>query len=291
MMRKALYKGILAFLALLAIESVAAQTEGKSILRGVLVAPDRAVFEGRTRTTELYLVNNSNKTHTYVISLANFRFTETGSFVRVPDNESVDHRADTYIRYSPRRVILEPNKQQVVRLQFNKPANLPDGEYRSYIVFQILPDTPPSDAGDSSAQNEDPQAIRINLVPVFGLLVPLIVRVGSLSASVNLSNLALVSDPESGAKSLSLIVERSGNRSVNGDVSVDYEMEGKVVTPVGKKRILMYVAQDRLTVSIPLSFPDGTSLDKGFLSVRFVESTGQEDKDEPIVATARLALP
>ncbi len=291
-MRKTWSVLLMAALLLLSVTPRAgAQIEGaKSIIAGLLIAPNRVVFEGRTRVAEMYLVNNSNLRHTYAISLANFRISESGAMVRIPDGEPVAHRADTFIRYSPRRVVLEPGKQQVVRLQLMKPTGLADGEYRSYIVLQMLPD--PATADYSSPPQEDSESIKVNLMPVYGLLVPLIVHSGVLSASVAISDLSLVSDTASGAKALSLTLVRSGNQSVYGDLVVDYVGTGKPAVRVGKRSgIPIYVSQEKKSLNISLTIPEGITLSGGNLLVRYLDPVSQNDKKNPTLASANLELP
>ena len=38
-------------------------------------------------------------------------------------------------RFSPRRVLLEPGKEQIIRLIVKRKKNLPDGEYQAHLYF------------------------------------------------------------------------------------------------------------------------------------------------------------
>ena len=100
----------------------------------LLVTPSRVVFEDRTRTAQVTLVNKGSETATYRISFIRQNMTEDGKFVPAEKDESGLY-SDTMVRYSPRQITLSPGQSQVVRLMLRKPKNLPDGEYRSHMLL------------------------------------------------------------------------------------------------------------------------------------------------------------
>ena len=58
---------------------------GQMTLGNLAVVPSRAVFEGRTRSIELSLLNRGTKTTTYRISMINRRMRADGSFEEVDE--------------------------------------------------------------------------------------------------------------------------------------------------------------------------------------------------------------
>ena len=105
----------------------------------LLVTPTRIVFEQRDRSAQVTLVNQSDQTSNFRISFIRQNMTEDGEFLPVPEGQD-GMFSDSMIRYSPRQVSLPPGQSQVIRLALRRPADLADGEYRSHMLFQALPD-------------------------------------------------------------------------------------------------------------------------------------------------------
>src|SRR3546814_17207020 len=90
---------------------------------------------------------------------------------------------------SPRRVTLPPNQPQVVRVGVRVPARLPPGEYRAHMLFRAVPDVVPAVAGEAKPAST---GVSIALTPIYGITIPVIVRVGDPGAAAALGE-ALVS--------------------------------------------------------------------------------------------------
>lgn len=240
-------------------------------LGGLLVAPTRLVFEGRQRTGQLTLVNTGAETATYRISLIRLRMTETGGFRPVQEPDSAELFADTLVRFSPRRVELPPNVPQTVRLQLRLPADLPPGEYRSHLLFRAVPVSEPED----SARSEPATDLQLTLRAVYGVSIPIIVRHGALVAGVSLSDprVERVPDAEPPTR-LTVTLNRSGDRSVYGDLRAALVREGQPDLVVGVARgLAVYTPNTRRTCVLPLRLPP--SLDpRARLRVRFESASG-----------------
>ena len=192
---------------------------------GVLVAPTRVVFDSRRRTAEVNLTNTGTAPATFRISLTRMEMDAEGGCREVPlDDPPGPVVLRDLVRYSPRLATLAPQESQAVRIQVRKPADLPTGEYRLYLVFREEPPTAP----EPSPSAEPPKGIAIRLVSLFGVAIPVIIRQGDTSAQVALSGLAL--DPD--RRTLRFRLVRSGNQSVHGDVKVTF------LPPTGKPQVL-----------------------------------------------------
>src|SRR5690606_30472872 len=67
----------------------------------------------------------------------------------------------------------------------------------------------------------DSTAIGIRLTPIFGISIPVIVRLGNLSSKIIISDLVLQKE-EDQPLALKIMLNREGTQSVYGDLSVDY---------------------------------------------------------------------
>jgi P pilus assembly chaperone PapD len=252
----------------------------------LMLYPTRIVFEKNQRAAQIELINNGSKPATYRISLVNRRMTETGQF-EVADTAAPGERfAADMLRFSPRQITLEPGTAQTVRVMLRKPAELLEGEYRSHLQFDKLPDV----EGNASIENQGKadKGIGIVLNALVGASVPVIVRHGTTSANVSLGHLALQKD-EAQHPLLSLQFEREGSSSVYGDLSVVFTPRGgkpQALAEVGG--IAVYVPNRVRQAALPLQVPAGLALAHGTLEVSYRERPEAGGK---LLAQANLDLP
>lgn len=216
--------GVMAFCILLAF-SPELNAQGN-----LLVTPRRVVFEGSKRSLNLNLANTGQDTATYSISLVQIRMKDDGGFETISEPDQGQRFADKYIRFFPRMVTLGPNEAQVVKVQLIKTNELTEGEYRSHFYFRSVPKAQP--LGDEKNEVRDTTTISVVLTPIFGITIPVIIRIGESSAKVTLSDLAfeMVNDT---LPRVQLVFNRSGNMSVYGDLAVDYISNQGKITRVG----------------------------------------------------------
>lgn len=189
----------------------------------LLVAPTRVVMNGGGGS-EVILSNIGSETATYRISLELKRMKPDGSIEDVAEAEATpaEKAALAMVRYAPRRITLEPNQPQSVRLSARPAPDLPDGEYRVHLAFRAVPDA--ADAAKAIEQT-DASGLTIRLTPIYGITIPLIVRKGQLEASVAIANPQVAR--QATASVLKLDLQRGGTRSVYGDVTVQPRGGGK----------------------------------------------------------------
>ncbi|MET0980849.1 MAG: fimbria/pilus periplasmic chaperone [Telluria sp.] len=278
--------------------SLASATVPRLILACVLLAtllparaelmlhPTRLVFDKNMRATQIELINNSSKPATYRIALVNRRMTEVGQFEAAETAQDGERFADPMLRYSPRQVTLQPGTTQTVRVMLRKPAELAEGEYRSHLQFDKLPDA----EGKASIESRSTGATRIGVTldALVGASVPVIVRHGDTAASVKLAGLAL-GKADAGGAQLALQFEREGNSSVYGDVSVTFTpTNGKTHTLAQVGGIAVYTPNRVRKATLPLQVPAGVTLGAGTLEVSYRDRPEAGGK---LLAQASLNLP
>ena len=193
----------------------------------LLIIPRRVVFEGKKRSQEINLANSGNDTATYAISIVQMRMKEDGGFEAIDQPDSGQNFADKNIRYFPRKVTLGPKEAQTVKLQLTRTDQLTPGEYRSHIYFRAEPKRKPLGEKEEVI---DTTAITVRIVPVFGITIPVIIRWGECEAKVALSDLTLGMVKDTIPR-LKMALNRTGNISVYGDITVDY------ISPQGKTQV------------------------------------------------------
>lgn len=252
----------------------------------LLVAPARVVFDLRKRTAELNLSNIGFSAATYRISLVRMEMDEDGSIAERPlDAAPGAVNLPALIRFSPREIILGPQDSQTVRVQVRKPADLPIGEYRLYMVFRGVPPAPepPPETGDAAPH----KGIAIKLVPIYSLAIPIIVRHGTTPARVGLSDLTF----EPATRTLRFRMNRQGNQSVYGDLKVRWTPRTGASKIVAEATgVAVYVPNATRKLSLVLDAPvlRAAALGPGRLSVTYLLPTSEGGA---LLAEADLDLP
>jgi hypothetical protein len=249
----------------------------------LLLLPRRVIFEGSKRYEELNLANTGKDTARYVISLMHIRMKEDGGFEEISQPDSGERFADKFLRFFPHSVTLAPGESQVVKIQLTKINELVPGEYRSHLYFRAIPDNSP--LGDTAPATDSGFSIR--LIPVFGISIPVIIRIGPTATQVRLSDLS-VQMADDTIPILNMTFQRTGNMSVYGDISVYYTSAGGKTTPAGTaKGIAVYTPNTARRFRLTLDKQSGVDYHSGRLSVEY--STA-EDSHPVRIAGADLQL-
>ncbi|MFO7592974.1 MAG: molecular chaperone [Pseudomonadota bacterium] len=254
----------------------------------LMVTPSRVVFEERTRSAQVTLLNKGDETGTFRISFIRRQMTESGRFVEAEEDETGLY-SDAMVRYSPRQITLPPGQPQVVRLMLRKPRDLEEGEYRSHMLFQSIPDA--SKSSLESAMAAEQQGISVEIIPIVGISIPVIVRHGRLESEVRLENPRLI--PVEGAMNgpqVALEMHRNGNRSVYGDFRaiLTPKGDGEPLTVGRVNGVAVYTPNTLRRFSLPLNIPRDIAMEGGVLRVLYLES-GKDEKSG-LLAETELVL-
>lgn len=267
------------FLLLAVFPEVPANAQGN-----LLITPRRVVFEGNKRSEELNLANTGKDTAKYNVSIVEYRMNEDGTFQEITEPDPGQNFADKFLRFFPRTVVLAPNEAQVVKVQVIKANELQPGEYRSHVYFRAVPNVKPLGEGETP---KDSSSISVRLVPIFGITIPVIIRVGESMTKVTLSDLAL-EQPNDTTNRLKIIFNRTGNMSVYGDITVEHVAPNGKVTPVGSvKGIAVYTPNSIRRFQMDLDRRAVVNYHTGKLQV--VYSTQSDVKPVPM-ASSELVL-
>jgi hypothetical protein len=152
----------------------------------VLVAPHALFLSDRSRSGQIYLVNQGNTAEEVIIALQ-FGYPETDSAgamrIRLVERpEPGAPSAAEWLRAFPRRVLVEAGQRQAVRIQATPPANLPDGEYWSRLIVTSQAQ-PPSAAGRDSA-------VRAGVTFALRTITSITFRKGVVQTGVRLDSLS-----------------------------------------------------------------------------------------------------
>ncbi|MFO8021682.1 MAG: hypothetical protein R6U65_04385 [Perlabentimonas sp.] len=231
----------------------------------LLVTPTRVVFEGKKQKEALNLVNTGKDTATYSISFINYNMNEDGSFESIEKPDSGQMFATPYLRIFPRRVSLAPGEPQVIMLQYRRRADMVAGEYRSHLYFRAEKQVNPL-----GTENKDTSNLNIQLIPVYGMSIPVIIRSGIVDVGSSLSNLSIGTQPNL-EQYLKLTINRTGNISIYGDIVIEFiPTQGKSMVIGGVKGVGVYTNINKRNIAVKLNNTTGKPFSNGKLKVQFI---------------------
>jgi len=249
--------------ALIAAPLMAFATPAQAGVGDLLVAPTRLVLDGR-KGAEIILNNIGDEPATYRISVDFRRMTEDGTLEEVAQPSAADQSAADMIIYAPRRVTLAPHEPQAIRIAARPPQGLPDGEYRVHMLFRAIPPATPV-VQAAAAQPE--KGLKFELIPVYGVTIPVIVRLGNLQATAGIANVHL--DRKDGNSSVSLDLSRVGQRSTFGEIRV--LKPGRKEPIALQKAVAVYTEIGTRHVTLPVDAAYKGEL-AGPVTVQYVET-------------------
>ena len=262
-------------------------TAAKSALAGLMLFPTRVVLENKDRSAQVEIINNGANPETYRIALFNRRMTGTGEIVAADKPEPGEKFAADMLRFSPRQVTLQPGKAQTVRIMVRKPDGLEAGEYRSHLQFDRVADAEGAANLENLAKPGEGE-ISIVLQALVGASIPVIVRHGETKFTTSLTDISVEAGKEK-EQLLAFSIQRDGNRSVYGDLVATFAPEGGKPIEVAKvSGVAVYVPNTLRKTKLPIKLPEGVTLTKGVLTLRYLD---RPDAGGKLLAEAKLAMP
>jgi len=268
------------FIILIALLSLGFHSLGQGDL---LIAPTRVVFEGNKQKEGLNLVNIGKDTAIYSISFVQYNQTEAGGYQIITKPDAGQMFADPYLRIFPRTVTLAPGEPQVVMIQYRRKTDMLAGEYRSHLYFRSEKNYKPL----GSKNTDTITTISVKLTPIYGITIPIIIHSGAVNVSSTLSDLKLEIVQDS-ITNINLNINRAGNISIYGELSVEYIPEqGKPIQIGLVKGVGVYTNINKRNISIKLNKEPGVNLTSGKLKVQYI---GNEDNKRLVYAESEIEL-
>jgi len=246
----------------------------------LLINPIRVIFDGNKHIEELNLANTGKDTAIYQISFMQLRMKPDGNFEEITNPDSGQHFADPYLRFFPRKVKLGPNEAQVIKMQLSKTAGLAPGEYRSHLYFRAI-----SRSIAKGDEEETTKSISVRITPVYGISIPIIIRIGDTHADVNISDISLSEVADSSAN-LNMKFNRKGNCSVYGNILVHYIGKSGVEKLISEADgVAVYTPNYSRLFKLKLNRSKGVDFHSGRILITY-----QSDKDGRISKLAESSL-
>jgi fimbrial chaperone protein len=210
----------------------------------LFIYPTHIIFEGNQRSAEITLTNRGDAIGTFETSWSDMVMTPEGGLVR-HDGQS-PWSIQPYVRYSPRRVTLDPGASQVIKIALRRSQEVAEGEYFSHFKVLILNSEDLDEA--ESGSSESAAAIRIQARTA--IAVPIIWRNSREVPSASIE--AVRVDTE--INELVVDIKRQGALSVRGFLHVFSTAPDGTRTPLAEPAaLIIYPGLENRTVNIRLN--------------------------------------
>jgi hypothetical protein len=151
------------------------------------------------------ILNRGDTAASCRISFVDYMVAEDGKLTTPKEGQAPDNSGKSMLRASPSRILIQANDAQKVKVLARGVRNSDDGEWHSYLSIKCKDDTPELQSG-------------VNIVPNFVFNIPVTIRKGPLTATAEISEAKLVTKDEN--VWVELVLDRSGTRSLYGDVTI-----------------------------------------------------------------------
>jgi fimbrial chaperone protein len=233
------------------------------------ISPKRVLIEEKQRAGQFNILNRTQETIVYRFDWERYSYSPDGLQNIVGDvGTSPGYQpADPYLQFSPRQVILKPGESQTIRILVRRPANLPQGEYRSNILIQP---TPLEDAEKPEVMPEP--GVQGMLKVRTNVSIPIMLRQGATTVNFEIAHAGFALD-EKGRNSVDLRIANNSTRSLYMNPELDCVGADGTVKTTMLSALRLFVEIKNYSRLLPI--PVGTSIDQ--CSAINLRITGQDD--------------
>jgi len=248
--------------------AAAAPAASSSVGANLNISPKRVTFDRNKRSATVFIFNQGTAAGTFDIALVDRVMLPDGQIMPSTDAASKpelkplldsEKSAKDMILVTPRRAVLEPGKGQTIRIRL-APAADATGEFRTTLTVTTVPSRDVGLTAEQAASGA-PGQLRFIINSVFGLSIPIIVRLGSPDVHAAIANAKLdyadVSpDGVAPAKRTAVVtfdLVRTGGSSLFGNVEVR-DSKSRGGDPLGVARgVGVYTEIDHRSMRLPLT--------------------------------------
>lgn len=218
----------------------------------MMISPTRVFLDEDNRSATMTLRNNSNGPRTYRLKWEDKRAIVRGGYTNIEEGEEWPS-AKELVRFSPRQITVGAGENQTVRFSFRPPADLPNGEYRSHLLLQVIPDISEPTSTINRAGPNDSVGVQIFMQMSFS--IPVVAKYNVMGAEVSLQEAKIVSVEKGERLGLEVVFGRTGDASSFGNVLVELQQNSESpVEEIGRyKELSIYPELDWRKIVIPLS--------------------------------------
>lgn len=182
------------------------------------VMPTKVFLDDRARSFKISIKNKAKESKWFSVKSVFYRMKKDGKMSLVKKPKVEERSGMKLIRFSPKRVFLKPEQEQIVRITVRKKSKLEEGEYRSHLY--IVEDELQVSASESS------KSAGMNLRSRVAVAIPVLYRHGKLRSNISISKISL--SKEKAKDLVNLQIDNMGKTFVFGTLEAYFLPEGAV---------------------------------------------------------------
>ncbi len=253
----------------------------------ILITPTRVVFGERDRVQEVILVNTTNESRTYALTWLEMKQQSNLGYKKLDDDEAeVFAKASDFVRFTPRRITLQPGENQRIKLLLRRTSNSQNKDYRSHLKFTVIPNSVLQDNLNKENDDADGTSIKLNLFLNYS--IPVVIKNQTSDQNVKFSNLEFIkkSDPIRDA-TLTFALTKTSSGSAFGDITLLFKaLDGNEFVPVGyNNNVSMY--HESTTINTDIMWTEPLAIQAGMLKVIY---KGKQETADIIYHEASLQI-
>ena len=212
----------------------------------LFIYPTLIMFDGNKRSATITLTNRGDAIGTFETSWTEHEMTAEGGLVKVEGE--VPWSVQPFVRYSPRRVTLEPSESQVIKVALRRDQEAPKGEFYSHFKVVTLNSQDLQDEANEEPEPKSDAAVTIRARSA--VAIPIIWRNSQDEQGAAIESVVI--DRE--ANQLKIDVRRLGDLSVRGFIHVLGETpDGESDSLADPVQLVIYTSVRKRSMAIALN--------------------------------------
>ena len=215
------------------------------------VAPTRVVIAPNQNTSEIAVINNSDRLMRYKIEMADQMMTTSGTLQTISDTATFPYSAKNMVKFLPRTVNMPAGKRQTVRLLVTRPQGLPAGDYHTHLILtEIVDPVSATEVSITTPLKENAANFQVGMSYSMG--IPLVVQQGTISSSISIVSASKTVNAQDKSPELTVTLQRSGNAEASGQLTTTINAAGKSIPATQNRIIRIYREADQVTIHLPI---------------------------------------
>lgn len=239
------------------------------------ILPRKIFLDDRERSADITILNMGAESGTIRLSIISYRQDESGTYALLEGPLSPDFDPEQFVRFSPRQFVLPPGGRQKVRVSVQRPASLPDGEYRFHVKAMSY--------DDKNSEAAPSQGSRLAIQMNVAVAIPVVVRKGAIESGARIENATLLgaTQNEYGRPALKFDVSRTGAAGTMGTIEAFWEVAGSPPVKIaGVGNFNVFAEVPKRTVIVPLEQPLSGA---GVVRIRYRNDFGDKGVFDEVV--------
>ncbi|WP_371192760.1 molecular chaperone [Glaciecola sp. SC05] len=210
----------------------------------LMISPTRINFDNRDRMQEVMIINSGNEERVYRIGWAEYRAKEVGGYIELESPDPNIPALSPHMRISPRQVRLAPGERQTIKLQLRKQADMPESEYRSHLLFTVLPPE------NTTTNQSDAEGIRMQINMFISYSIPVLYHpeIRDVDAQLKFHELSTRADESADLK---IWIARKGDQSAFGRLEVFSVDDNKQIGIANNISVFRELTEAQHSVRLP----------------------------------------